>query len=264
MEFDYELYDGGSRSGVGFLADCNDSAEAQSHTWLNWSWNWKQGKKEGLKIELELSNLRVSIILRDYPYMLLFVDEALEIPYSYGDGAGHRQVMQNEFMYDFELSAMGQTDRKTRLKAQMSSLQQDVFRVRNISTTQLRRVEEKRLRQEATTKSLTEAKTGVDIVWKLLVHQSKEEHEVQLKLVLESRRKQKLYAKFSKCEFWLEEVSISLSYVSTITLLNSLTFLTERHHKYEWSVEQEEAFQTLKNDFVDTPIKPNVGVERVE
>ncbi|GJZ46454.1 hypothetical protein Tco_0594050 [Tanacetum coccineum] len=50
-------------------------------------------------------------------------DEALEIPYSYWDGAGHRQVMQ----------------------------------VRNI-TTLLRRVEEKRLRQEATTKSLTEAK----------------------------------------------------------------------------------------------------------
>ncbi|GJW12657.1 hypothetical protein Tco_1578484 [Tanacetum coccineum] len=34
----------------------------------------------------------------------------------------------------------------------------------------------------------------------------KEEHEVHLKLVLESPRKEKLYAKFSKCEFWLEEV----------------------------------------------------------
>ncbi|GJR65824.1 putative reverse transcriptase domain-containing protein [Tanacetum coccineum] len=34
---------------------------------------------------------------------------------------------------------------------------------------------------------------------------SKEEHEVQLKLVLESLRKEKLYAKFSKCELWLEE-----------------------------------------------------------
>ncbi|GJZ30454.1 hypothetical protein Tco_0575501 [Tanacetum coccineum] len=36
--------------------------------------------------------------------------------------------------------------------------------------------------------------------------QSKEEHEVHLKLVLESLRKEKLYAKFSKCEFWFEEV----------------------------------------------------------
>ncbi|GJR06625.1 putative reverse transcriptase domain-containing protein [Tanacetum coccineum] len=35
---------------------------------------------------------------------------------------------------------------------------------------------------------------------------SKEEHEVHLKLVLESLRKEKLYAKFSKCEFCLEEV----------------------------------------------------------
>ncbi|GKE89602.1 hypothetical protein Tco_1567077, partial [Tanacetum coccineum] len=35
---------------------------------------------------------------------------------------------------------------------------------------------------------------------------SKEEHEVHLKLVLESLRKEKLYAKFSKCELWLEEV----------------------------------------------------------
>nr|GEW20807.1 hypothetical protein [Tanacetum cinerariifolium] len=33
-----------------------------------------------------------------------------------------------------------------------------------------------------------------------------EEHEVHLKLVLELLRKEKSYAKFSKCEFWLEEV----------------------------------------------------------
>ncbi|GKF28831.1 hypothetical protein Tco_0095173, partial [Tanacetum coccineum] len=35
---------------------------------------------------------------------------------------------------------------------------------------------------------------------------SKEEYEVHLKLVLESLRKEEMYAKFSKCEFWLEEV----------------------------------------------------------
>ncbi|GJW01365.1 putative reverse transcriptase domain-containing protein [Tanacetum coccineum] len=35
---------------------------------------------------------------------------------------------------------------------------------------------------------------------------SKEEHEIHLKLVLESLRNEKLYAKFSKCGFWLEEV----------------------------------------------------------
>ncbi|GJR61129.1 putative reverse transcriptase domain-containing protein [Tanacetum coccineum] len=40
----------------------------------------------------------------------------------------------------------------------------------------------------------------------LAYSKSKEEHEVYLKLVLELLRKDKLYAKFSKCEFWLEEV----------------------------------------------------------
>ncbi|GJY13140.1 putative reverse transcriptase domain-containing protein [Tanacetum coccineum] len=40
----------------------------------------------------------------------------------------------------------------------------------------------------------------------LAYSKSKGEHEVHLKLVLESLRKEKLYVKFSKCEFWLEEV----------------------------------------------------------
>ncbi|GKD04063.1 hypothetical protein Tco_1179037 [Tanacetum coccineum] len=36
--------------------------------------------------------------------------------------------------------------------------------------------------------------------------QSKDEHEVHLRLVLELLKKEELYAKFSKCEFWLQEV----------------------------------------------------------
>ncbi|GJT55924.1 putative reverse transcriptase domain-containing protein [Tanacetum coccineum] len=35
---------------------------------------------------------------------------------------------------------------------------------------------------------------------------TKEDHEVHLKLVLELLEKERLYAKFSKCEFWLQEV----------------------------------------------------------
>ncbi|GKE53929.1 putative reverse transcriptase domain-containing protein [Tanacetum coccineum] len=83
----------------------------------------------------------------------------------------------------------------------------------------------------------------------------KEEHEVHLKLVLESLRNEKLYAKFSKCEFWLEEVHFLGQVVTTDVNRDFLkifeppfTSLTERNQKYEWSVEQEEAFQTLKND----------------
>ncbi|GKC25860.1 hypothetical protein Tco_1028010 [Tanacetum coccineum] len=35
---------------------------------------------------------------------------------------------------------------------------------------------------------------------------SKEEHEVHMKLILELLEKEKLFGKFSKCEFWLQEV----------------------------------------------------------
>ncbi|GJU06568.1 putative reverse transcriptase domain-containing protein [Tanacetum coccineum] len=41
----------------------------------------------------------------------------------------------------------------------------------------------------------------------LIYSKSKEEHEIHLRLVLELLRKEKLYAKFSKCEFWLQEVA---------------------------------------------------------
>nr|GEX58308.1 putative reverse transcriptase domain, ribonuclease H-like domain, aspartic peptidase domain protein [Tanacetum cinerariifolium] len=40
----------------------------------------------------------------------------------------------------------------------------------------------------------------------LIYSKTNEEREVHLKLVFESLRKEKLYSKLSKCEFWLEEV----------------------------------------------------------
>ncbi|GJZ56200.1 putative reverse transcriptase domain-containing protein [Tanacetum coccineum] len=40
----------------------------------------------------------------------------------------------------------------------------------------------------------------------LIYSKSKEEHEIHLKTILELLKKEKLYAKLSKCEFWLKEV----------------------------------------------------------
>ena len=40
----------------------------------------------------------------------------------------------------------------------------------------------------------------------LIYSKTKEDHEVHLKLVLELLKKERLYTKFSKCEFWLQEV----------------------------------------------------------
>ncbi|GKB36805.1 reverse transcriptase domain-containing protein [Tanacetum coccineum] len=40
----------------------------------------------------------------------------------------------------------------------------------------------------------------------LIYSKSKEDHEIHLKLVLELLKKENLFAKFSKCDFWLQEV----------------------------------------------------------
>ena len=41
----------------------------------------------------------------------------------------------------------------------------------------------------------------------IIYSKSQEEHATHLELVLQCLRDEKLYAKFSKCEFWLEKVS---------------------------------------------------------
>ncbi|GJT00122.1 putative reverse transcriptase domain-containing protein [Tanacetum coccineum] len=46
----------------------------------------------------------------------------------------------------------------------------------------------------------------VFITYILIYSKSKEEHEVHLKLILELLEKEKLFRKFSKCEFWLQDV----------------------------------------------------------
>ncbi|GJT27606.1 putative reverse transcriptase domain-containing protein [Tanacetum coccineum] len=62
-------------------------------------------------------------------------------------------------------------------------------------------------------------------------HWTKEEHEMHLGLILELLKKEKLYAKFSKCEFWLQE-----------------------NKTYVWGEEQEEAFQILKDKLCNAPV----------
>ncbi|GKB76214.1 putative nucleotidyltransferase, ribonuclease H [Tanacetum coccineum] len=105
----------------------------------------------------------------------------------------------------------------------------------------------------------------------LIYSKTKEDHEVHLSLVLELLRKEKLYAKFSKCEFWLQEVHFRGHVVNQSRIhvdpcyyrrfienfskiAKPLTSLTQKNQKYVWGVEQEEAFQTLKNNLCDATI----------
>ncbi|GKC50667.1 putative reverse transcriptase domain-containing protein, partial [Tanacetum coccineum] len=81
----------------------------------------------------------------------------------------------------------------------------------------------------------------------LVYSKSKEEHEVHLRLVLELLKKEKLYAKFSKCYY-----RRFIVYLSKIA--KHLTSLTQKNKKYEWGVEQEEAFHTFKDNLCNAPI----------
>ena len=53
----------------------------------------------------------------------------------------------------------------------------------------------------------------------LIYSQSEEEHEDHLRIVLQALREHQLYAKFSKCEFWLTKVRILGHVVSTSGVL---------------------------------------------
>ncbi|GKE66125.1 putative reverse transcriptase domain-containing protein, partial [Tanacetum coccineum] len=95
---------------------------------------------------------------------------------------------------------------------------------------------------------------------------TKEEHEVYLKFVLELLRKEKLYAKFSKCEFWLQEVHflghvviqsgihVDPSKIEAVNNWKAPATPSEKNQNYEWGKKEEEAFQTLKNNLCDAPI----------
>ncbi|GJZ98965.1 putative reverse transcriptase domain-containing protein [Tanacetum coccineum] len=88
----------------------------------------------------------------------------------------------------------------------------------------------------------------------LIYSKTKEDHEVHLGLVLELLRKEKLYAKFSKCEFWLQEVHFLGHVVNQSGIHVDPSKIEAKNQKYVWGVEQEEAFQTLKNNLCDAPI----------
>ncbi|GJR47466.1 putative reverse transcriptase domain-containing protein [Tanacetum coccineum] len=61
---------------------------------------------------------------------------------------------------------------------------------------------------------------------------NKKEHEEHLKAIMELLKKEELYAKFSKCEFWIPKKKVA----------------------FEWGDKQEAAFQTLKHKLCSAPI----------
>ncbi|GJV09709.1 reverse transcriptase domain-containing protein [Tanacetum coccineum] len=88
---------------------------------------------------------------------------------------------------------------------------------------------------------------------------TKEDHENHLRLMLDLLRKEKLYAKFSKCEFWLQEVHF-LGHVINHNGIHVDPSKIEAVKSWKAPTtpskgkKQEEAFQTLKDKLCNAPI----------
>ncbi|GJR37817.1 putative reverse transcriptase domain-containing protein [Tanacetum coccineum] len=107
----------------------------------------------------------------------------------------------------------------------------------------------------------------------LIYSKTKGEHSEHLKIILDLLKKEKLYAKFSKCDFWLESVQF-LGHVinregvhvdpAKIEAIKNwpvpksptepLTKLTQKNKRFEWGADEDEAFQKLKQDLCTAPI----------
>ncbi|GJZ24852.1 hypothetical protein Tco_0562311 [Tanacetum coccineum] len=111
----------------------------------------------------------------------------------------------------------------------------------------------------------------------LIYSKTQEEHVEHLRLVLGLLKKEKLYAKFSKCEFWLREVQflghvingngihVDPSKIEAVKNWKAPRTLTEvrsflglagyyRSKTFDWGEEQELAFQTLKDKLCNAPV----------
>ncbi|GJX05151.1 putative reverse transcriptase domain-containing protein [Tanacetum coccineum] len=92
------------------------------------------------------------------------------------------------------------------------------------------------------------------------------EHEEHLKAILELLKKEELYAKFSKCEFWIPKVQflshvidsqgihVDPAKIESIKDWASPKTPTEIRVKFDWGDQEEAAFQLIKHKLYSAPI----------
>ncbi|GKB04675.1 putative reverse transcriptase domain-containing protein [Tanacetum coccineum] len=102
----------------------------------------------------------------------------------------------------------------------------------------------------------------------LIYSKTKQKHEEHLKLILELLKKEELYAKISKCGFWIPKVQFLDHVIDSQGLVSyyqrfikgfskiarSMTKLTQKKVKFDWGDKQEAAFQLLKEKLYSAPI----------
>nr|GEV54719.1 putative reverse transcriptase domain-containing protein [Tanacetum cinerariifolium] len=107
----------------------------------------------------------------------------------------------------------------------------------------------------------------------LIYSRNKDEHSNHLRIILELLKKEKLYAKFSKCDFWIRTVQFLGHFInsqglhvdpakikavknwaSPTTPTEIRQFLGFKDKKFIWEEDQEMAFQILKQKLCEAPI----------
>ncbi|GKA21748.1 putative reverse transcriptase domain-containing protein [Tanacetum coccineum] len=100
----------------------------------------------------------------------------------------------------------------------------------------------------------------------LIYSKTQEEHKEHIRLVLELLKKEKLYAKFFKCEFWLREVQflghvingngihVDPSKIEVVKNWKASRTPSEKCKTFDWVKEQELTFQTLKDKLCNVPV----------
>nr|KAJ0193903.1 hypothetical protein LSAT_V11C800436920 [Lactuca sativa] len=103
----------------------------------------------------------------------------------------------------------------------------------------------------------------------LVYSRSREQHKEHLREILGVLRSERLYAKFSKCDFWLREVPRSPSEIRSFLglagyyrrfikdfskIVVPLTRLTRKGVAFSWGPEQQTSFETLRQRLCEAPV----------
>nr|GEZ97281.1 putative reverse transcriptase domain-containing protein [Tanacetum cinerariifolium] len=91
----------------------------------------------------------------------------------------------------------------------------------------------------------------------LIYSKDKKEHEEHLKTILELLKEEKLYAKFSKCEFCIPKflgLAVRRFIEGFSKIAKSMTKLTQKGIKFDWGEKEENAFQLIKQKLCSVPI----------
>nr|GFA60214.1 putative reverse transcriptase domain-containing protein [Tanacetum cinerariifolium] len=102
----------------------------------------------------------------------------------------------------------------------------------------------------------------------LIYSKDEKEHEEHLMAILELLKKEELYSKFSKCEFWIPKVQFLGHVINSQGLVGyyrrfieglskiakPMTKFTQKKVKFEWGDKQEASFQLLKQKLCSAPI----------